>query len=225
MSLAGESKIRLLPTPWPLDALPPPTSSLLSVASNRGLVAAGGLDSLVIASTESVRHAFSAEGTAGSDVKPFSPQLTIPIGMRLSQVAFSADEKFLVVSAESGGGLAVYEVDSIMQGNPQTAFEISTDGAALRALAPNPTAETAELFAVITANGQLMMANLKERKFISGPNGYVLKDGVSCASWSTRGKQLVAGLGNGTAYQMTPEGAGKAEISRPQTIAGDQHGQ
>ncbi|KAI9701953.1 MAG: hypothetical protein M1836_001297 [Candelina mexicana] len=223
LSLAGESKVRLLPAPWPIDALPPPTSSLLSIASTRGLVAAGGTDSLVIASTESMRQAFAAEGAAGGDIKPFNPQLMIPLGMRLSQVAFSADEKYLVVSAESGGGLAVYAVDSIMQGNTQMAFEISTDGAALRALIPNPTAETAELFAIITTNGQLMMANLKERKFISGPNGYVLKDGVSCASWSTKGKQLVAGLGNGTAYQMTPEGQGKAEIPRPHNLGGDQH--
>ncbi|KAI9722658.1 MAG: hypothetical protein M1812_001589 [Candelaria pacifica] len=222
-SLAGESKIRLLPAPWPSDALPPPTSSLLSIASNKGLIAAGGPDSLVIASTESVRQAFTSDGPAGSDIKPFSPQLTIPLGTRLSQVAFSADEKYLVVSAESGGGLAVYEVDSIMQGNSQTTFELSTDGAALRALIPNPTAETAELFAIITTSGQLMMANLTGRKFIAGPNGYVLKDGVSCASWSTKGKQLVAGLGNGTGYQMTPEGEGKAEIPRPQALEGDKH--
>jgi len=148
----------------------------------------------------------------------------LPIGVRVSQVAFSADEKYLAISAEVGGGLAVYDVQAIMQGNTQSAFELSTNGTSLRALIPNPTAEKAELFAVVTTNGQLMIANMKTRQLLNGPNGQVMKDGVSCVSWSTKGKQLVAGLGNGGGFQMTPEGEGKAEIPRPPAIEGDQHG-
>lgn len=222
-SLAGESKIRLLPTPWPSDALPPPTASLLSVASNKGLIAAAGPDSVIIASTESVRQAFTSHTSGDGDVKAFSPQLTLSIGMRVSQVAFSADESFLVISAETGGGLAVYDVQALMQGSTQSAFELSTNGVSLRALTPNPTPEKAELFAAVTTNGDLMMANLKSRQFLSGPTGQTMKNGVSCVSWSTRGKQLVAGMGNGTGFQMTPEGEGKAEIPRPLALDGDQH--
>ena len=222
-SFAGESKVRLLPAPWPSDALPPPTASLLSVASNKGLIAAAGPDSVIIASTESVRQAFTTQTSADSDVKPFSPQLTLPIGTRVSQVAFSADESFLVISAETGGGLAVYDVQALMQGSTQSAFELSTNGVSLRALTPNPTPEKAELFAAVTTNGDLMMANLKSRLFLNGPTGQTMKDGVSCVSWSTRGKQLVAGLGNGAGFQMTPEGEGKAEIPRPLGLDGDQH--
>ena len=145
--------------------------------------------------------------------------------MRVSQVAFSADENFLVLSAESGGGLAVYDVQSLMQGATESAFQLTTNGTALRALLPNPTPEKAELFAAVFTNGQLLMANLRIREFISGPQGQVLKDGVSCISWSARGKQLIAGLGNGTSYQMTPEGEGKAELPRPSSLVGDQHGE
>ena len=216
--------MRLLPNPWPSDALPPPTASLLSIASNKGLLAAAGPDSVIIASTESVIQAFTANGGAGGDVKAFSPQLTLPIGARVSQVAFSADENHLVISAENGGGLAVYEVQALMQGNTQSAFQMATNGTSLRALIPNPTPEKAEYFAVVTSTGALMMANMKTRQFLSGPSGQVMKDGVSCVSWSTRGKQLVAGLGNSTGYQMTPEGEGKAEIPRPPGLEGDQHG-
>ncbi|SLM35340.1 WD40/YVTN repeat-like-containing domain [Lasallia pustulata] len=222
-SLAGDSKVRLLPTPWPSDALPPPTASLLSIASNKGLIAAAGPDSVIVASTESVRQAFTPRSSADNDVKPFSPQLTLSIGMRVSQVAFSADESFLVISAETGGGLAVYDVPALMQGSTQAAFELSTNGVSLRALTPNPTPEKAELFAAVTIKGDLMMANLKSRQFLSSPTGQTMKDGVSCVSWSTRGKQLVAGLGNGTGFQMTPEGEGKAEIPRPLGLDGDQH--
>ncbi|MCJ1474151.1 hypothetical protein MMC13_002809 [Lambiella insularis] len=222
-SLAGESKVRLLPTPWPTESLPPPTASLLSIASSKGLLAAAGPESVVIASTDSVRDAFTGDNSSGSDVKSFTPQLTLQIGTRVSQVAFSADEKFLVISAEVGGGLKVYDVERITQGDVQSAFEMSTNGISLRALTPNPASETAEFFAIVTTNGQLMMANMKTRQLMNGRNGPVMKDGVSCVSWSTRGKQLVAGLGNGAGYQMTPEGEGKAEIPKPSAIEGEQH--
>ena len=168
---------------------------------------------MVVAATEEVRQAFSSP--AAVDVKPFSPRLVLPIGMRISQVAFSADGNFLVLSAESGGGLAVYEVQSLLQGNTRTAFEIATSGIALRALVPNPTPEKAELFAAVSANGELMVADLKARQFVTGAQGQILKTGVSQVSWSNKGKQLIAGLGEGSLYQLTPEGEGKGEVSRP----------
>jgi nucleoporin NUP159 len=196
----------------------------MSVASTKGLITAAGPDTVIIASTEAVRKAFEGPQIGDGDKRPFQPQLSLPLGgMRISQVAFSTDENYLVLSAENGGGLAVYEVQSLLRGSTERAFELSTNSQALRALIPNPASETAELFAVITTDGNLMMANLKERSFISGANGQVLKNGVSCASWSTRGKQLVAGLGDGTAYQMTPAGEGKAEIPRPPGIDADHH--
>lgn len=193
----------------------------MSIASRKGLIAAVGPDVLVVATTESARDALASPGTGN---KPFSPQLVIPMTMRISQLAFSADETYLVLSAETGGGLAVYDVAALLQNSTQTAFELSTNGEGLRALIPNPTPEKGELFAIITNNGNLMMANLKERKFVAGPNGLVLKDGVSCLSWSAKGKQLIAGLANGTAAQLTPEGELKGEIPKAPGVGDDHHG-
>ena len=210
-----------MPSSWPADALPPPTASLLSIASKKGLLAAAGPDSVVIASTEAVRQAYSASGDG--DVKPFSPQLTLSLGLRISQVAFSADEELLVLSAEHGG-LAVYHVQSLLQDGLQSVFQLPIGGTSVRALVPNPTIEKAELLAIVTTNGQLMMANLKTRQFLNGAQGQILKEGVSCASWSTRGKQLVAGLANGTCFQMKPEGEGQAEIPAPFGLVGEHHG-
>lgn len=196
----------------------------MSVASHKGLVAAAGPDAVILATTESVRKAFDGPNTGDGNFKRFQPELTLPMPMRISQLAFSADESYLVLAAEVGGGLAVYDVQSLLQGSTQTAFELSTNGQAVRALVPNPTAEKGELFAVITADGNLMMANLKERAFVTGSTGQILKDGVSCLSWSTKGKQLVAGLGNGAAYQMTPEGVGKGDIPKPPGVDNGHHG-
>ncbi|KAL8715842.1 MAG: hypothetical protein Q9220_000509 [cf. Caloplaca sp. 1 TL-2023] len=191
-------------------------------SKRRGLLAAGGPDSVIVASTEAVRKAFTSNDAVEGNVHAFTPQLTLTLGMRISQVTFSADESFLVLSAETGGGLAVYEVQKLMQGITESSFEISTNGS-LRSLLPNPTPEKAELFAAVTAKGELLMANLASRQIMSGPQGVVMKDGVSCVSWSPKGKQLVAGLGNGTCCQLTPDGTPKAEIPLPPNIEGDQH--
>ncbi|EHK15760.1 uncharacterized protein TRIVIDRAFT_39156 [Trichoderma virens Gv29-8] len=208
LSIAGDSKVRLTSS-W--ETLPTATSSLLSVASKRGLVAAAGPDQLIIATTESIRKAFEAPKDGDSDVRAFEPQLKIPMPMRVSQLVFTADENYLVLSAESGGGLAVYQVQSLLQGSSNSAFELSTNGEALRSLAPNPTIP--ELCAIVTNGGNLHMANLQDRKISNA-----LKSQVSCISWSSKGKQLCAGLADGTIHQMTPEGEGKADIPKPPNV-------
>ncbi|KAJ4016860.1 hypothetical protein NW766_005061 [Fusarium irregulare] len=210
LSIAGDAKVRLT-SPW--TSLPSSTASLLSVASRKGLVAAAGPDQVIIATTESVRKAFEAPQDGDSEVRGFEPQLKIPMPMRVSQLSFTADENYLILSAESGGGLAVYEVQSLLSGSTNSAFELSTSGETLRAMIPNPTSEKAELCAIVTNNGNLHMANLKDRQ-ISNP----LKNQVSCVSWSAKGKQLCAGLGDGTIFQMTPEGEGKGEIPKPPNV-------
>lgn len=224
LALGGEAKVQLLPSRWPSDSLPPPTASLMSIASQKGLLAAAGPDAVIVASTDSVRKAFQEPRSGDSEVRPFRPQLTLPMPMRVSQVAFTADESYLVLSAEIGGGLAVYEVQSLLGGSTERAFEMPTNSLALRALVPNPIPEKGELLAIVTTDGKLMMANLKEKTFVSGAGGPVLKEGVSCVSWSTKGKQLVAGLGDGSCFQMTPEGEGKGDIPRAPNVDLNYHG-
>ena len=223
-TIAGQAKLRLLPAPWPADNLPPPTASLLSVASQKGLLAAAGPESVAIASTDLVRKAYN-EPSGDGDIKPFTPQLSLNLGMRVSHVAFSADENYLVLSAQNGGGLAVYDVANLMNGATQSSFEMSTNGMTLRHMIPNPAPEKAELFALVTDAGQLLMANLKSRELLARGQSPVMKEGVSCVSWSALGKQLVAGLGDGSCFQMTPEGEGKGQLPRPVNLEGDQHGQ
>jgi nucleoporin NUP159 len=195
----------------------------MSIANQKGLIAAAGPDAGIVATTESVRKAFEAAQSGDSPVRPFQPQLTIPMEMRVGQLEFTADESLLLLSAETGGGLAAYDVQSLMNGATQPSFQISTNSLALRALAPNPTQP--ELLAVVTKTGQLMMANLKDKNFLPGNNGQILKEGVSCVSWSVKGKQLVAGMGDGTVYQMTPEGIEKAHIPIPIGVDADNHGE
>jgi len=83
--------------------------------------------------------------------------------------------------------------------------------------------ESAALCAIVTSNGNLYMANLAEKQLVSTQNGFVLRSQVSCAAWSTKGKQLVAGMADGSVYQMTPDGTEKAHIPKPPGL-GDYHG-
>ncbi|KAI0430985.1 hypothetical protein F5Y09DRAFT_306352 [Xylaria sp. FL1042] len=212
LSLAGDAKLRLS-TPW--SPPPAPNASLMSIASRKGLIAAACPDAVIVASTEAVRKAFEAPKNGDSEIRSFTPQLQVPLPIRICQLAFSADEAYLILSAEQGGGLAVYNVDAFQQGTTQSAFEIPTNGESLRALVPNPRPEKAELCAVVTNGGKLLMANLKERNFAFKGSSQILREQVSCVAWSNKGKQLVAGLGDGTICQLTPEGDVKAEIPRP----------
>lgn len=228
LSIAGDTKLQLV-SRW--SDPPLPTASLLSIAAHRGLVAAAGPDAVHIATTDAIRKTLTAESAADNnndnDIRPFVPQTTIPMSLRVSQLAFSADEAFLVLSAETGGGLAVYDVPSLLSSGasaPQAAFELSTSGETLRALVPNPMADKAELCALVTANGNLLMADLRQRSLRNGPSGQpVLRTQVSCAAWSSKGKQIVAGLADGSVVQMTPDGQEKAHIPKPPKL-GDYYG-
>ncbi|KAH0841112.1 hypothetical protein AYO21_06603 [Fonsecaea monophora] len=219
-ALNGESKVQLLPTPWPADSLPPPSSSLLSVASARGLLAAAGPDAVYITSTSKIREAFRSQPPEKSQTRPFQPEIRLPYP-RVSHLAFSCDESVLVVSTSAG--IAAFQAETLQKGNLTPALEIPINGQNLRVVAPNPVVESAELFAIITANGDLMLLDLKAGGIKSGSEGNVLKTGASCLSWSNRGKQLVAGMADGTAVQMKPDGTVVANIPKSTSIPADSH--
>ncbi|KAJ6028470.1 hypothetical protein N7540_004046 [Penicillium herquei] len=201
--LSADANIRLLPTPWPEDALPSPTSSLLAVAQSKGLVVGAGPDALVVASAD-------------------SPQTTIPLPARPTHVAFTADDEALILATENGSQISVFQTTALLQGNFQPATSIQTSGASIRALVPNPDLSST-LVALVTVNGELLVADLKAGNLVSGANGPVLKNGVSSVAWSNKGKQLVAGLANGNAEAMTPEGVKKDSVPRPSDLEGDCH--
>lgn len=220
LGAAGDDKLQLLPSPWPSDNLPAPTSSLLSVASSKGLVAAAGPDTLVIATTESIRRTFS-EGKAEKKVIGFTSQSRISVP-RVSHVIFASDESCLAVAAEQGGGLAVYDTNALMGGNTNSAFELGTEGEGVRQILPNPNpaSDLAHLFGIVTTSGKLLLADLKERKLVAASSGSnVFHENVSCACWSRLGKQIIAGLGDGTAAQIDRQGVVKAKIPEPPQLA------
>lgn len=214
-ALAGDAKVQLTPK-W--SPSPAPSASLLSIASRKAIVAAAGPECIYIAPTDSIRKAFEGDKHGDSEIRPFEAEVKIPMSMRVSHLAFTPDEQYLIMSAEQGGGLAVYETQTLLQGSAQSAFEISTSSESIKTLVPNPMPELAEFCAVVTNKGNLLMANLKERSLVQGSNGPVIRGGVTSVGWSTKGKQLVAGMADGTIVQMTPDGTEKASIPKPPSL-------
>ncbi|KAL2856022.1 hypothetical protein BJY01DRAFT_203675 [Aspergillus pseudoustus] len=225
--VSGDSNVQLLPTPWPADALPAPTSTLLAVAATKGIVVGAGPSTLSIASTQSVREAISADtGKDKVKTKRFQPQSTISLPGRPTHIAFASADNALVLVTENGSQLSVFETGSLLQPNVQPAISIPTNGATFRFIAPNPAQGEdthASLVALVTTAGELLIADLKAGNLLSGPNGNILKSGVSSVCWSNKGKQLVAGLADGTGYQMTPDGTQKDLIPRPPDLTDPCH--
>ena len=145
----------------------------------------------------------------------YQPEATIPIP-RVSHVVFSSDESSLIIAAEEGGGLAIYDVNALLNGGKEAAFSVSTNGAAIRHLLPNPAKDRSHIYGVILVDGSFLMADLQQRQLVNGPNGSpVFRNGVHSACWSKLGKQIVLGLEDGTAVQINPEGAPMAQIPAP----------
>ncbi|EXJ64504.1 hypothetical protein A1O7_00840 [Cladophialophora yegresii CBS 114405] len=220
-AINGESKVQLLPQAWADDNMPSPSSSLLSVAPAKGLLAAAGPDAVYITSTKKVREAFQAPPTEKSQTRTYSPEIKLEYP-HVTQVSFSSDESVLVISPRTGG-IVAFQVENLQPGHLSPALEIPVDGQTLRVLVPNPTAESAELFAIITTNGEMMLLDLKAGAIKAGNDGNVLKSGVSCLSWSNRGRQLVAGLADGTAVQLKPDGTVVANIPKSTSIPAGSH--
>lgn len=210
----GPKKLKILPSPWPTDDVPPASATLLSVAAKPGLLAAAGPDTLVLAFTDKVRKAFQEKAGEWDVISDFAPDATMPVP-KLRHVAFSAEGDLLVISAEEGGGLAVFDPSQLMKQNFKPGNEIATDKQPVRALLPNPTAEFEHMFAAILDNGRLCLIDI-----VSGDTRTIREEGVVCASWSTKGKALAVGLkdGTGVLYLINKELTQKAVIPRPPNI-------
>lgn len=195
------------------------------MAQTKGIVVGAGPDCLVVATTDAIRKAIEAPSTGEDKVKtkPFEPQAMIPLPARPTHVAFTASDDALILATENGSQITVFQTDTLLQGNSQPALSVPTNGVSIRFLAPNPD-PTSTFVALVTTNGELLIADLKAGNLISGANGPILRNGVSCVAWSNKGKQLVAGMADGTADQMTPDGTNKDQIPRPSDLEGECHG-
>ena len=213
-TLNGDKKARILTTAWPADALPPPYASLLSIASIRGLYAAGGPDAVVIGKTRDARdHIYYGKG---EDVRDCAPLHTIQHS-RPAHVAFAADESCLVVAEQNASEIVAYRTTDLAAKTSSVALKLSTN-APVRMIIPNPDPAQSQFFAIVNTSGQLLLADLGSNQLVHGADGPVLVENVSCIEWSPKGKQLIAGKGDGTAVQLKPDGTVVANIPKSGSV-------
>ena len=208
----GPTKLQILPTPWSTDNVPPASATLFAIASKPGLLAAAGPDTLVLASTAKVRSAFQQKPGEWDVISDFAPDASMPVPV-LRHVAFSSEGDFLVISAEDGGGLAVFDPKEIMKQNFKPGNEISTDKQPIRALLPNPTPGMEHVFAAVLDSGKLVLIDV-----VKSVVNTVREEGVMVASWSTKGKAIAVGLKDGTGVLYLNDGTVKGVIPRPPTL-------
>lgn len=204
----------MLPTPWPADNLPPSSATLLSVSSKLGLIAAAGPDALIIASTEKVRKSFQEQAGEGDVVSNFTPDATIPLGSpALRHVAFSSGGDFLVVSAEGEGGLAIFDVQSVMGGRKSPEAQLPTEKVPIRTLVPNPVPEMEHFMAMVLDTGKLCLVDVAEQQ-----SNTLREGGATCVTWSSRGKAVAAGLKDGSTAVYMNDGKQLGTIPRPESL-------
>ncbi|KAH9861903.1 hypothetical protein IAQ61_010104 [Plenodomus lingam] len=223
---AGPKKVKILP-PWPAHQLPNTSATLLSISSKQGLLAAAGPGTLIVTSTEGVRKAYQNQTlsetiTDAGDARLEQRDLdvvadfAVDTGLEvptLRHVAFSTDGDFLVISAEEGGGLAVFDTEKLKAGDKNPRSQIGTDKTAIRALQPNPMPELAHYYAAVLETGRLVIADVE-----NGATNTIKEDGVSCVAWSTRGKAVVAGLQDGSVAILLSDGTLKGVVPRPPEV-------
>lgn len=155
-----------------------------------------------------MRKAYSGQADADNVITSFTSDITIPTP-RLRHVVFSSDEDFLVLTAESGGGLAVYNTESVLnKKNPEN--QIGTDQISVRALVPNPNPQFGQYFAVILENGRLFVVDISDGKQVK-----LQEENATCVAWSNRGKAVIAGQKDGSAVQYGMKGDVMATVPRP----------
>jgi nucleoporin NUP159 len=209
----GPKKLKVL-KPWQADRIPPPSATLLSIASQPGLLAAAGPDALIVASTEKVRKAFGAAAGEWDVISDFTPDVTIPLGdAPLRHVVFSTGGEFLVISAEDKGALAVFDAAKLVSGNLSPERQIQTENVAVHTLLPNPVANMGHYMAAVLDTGKLWLVDIALDK-----TNTLKANGVTCAAWSSRGKAVAAGLEDGTTEIYLSDGTLKGTIPRPPDV-------
>ncbi|KAF3937041.1 hypothetical protein ABW19_dt0210467 [Dactylella cylindrospora] len=205
VALAGELKVKVFDGQYPENDLPIPSSQLLAICQKRQLFAAGGPQGLVVARTSTLRAAFKNKSAASGNFIPFQPECVIPMTLKLSHVAFTADGSHLVLAAELGG-VALYLVDDILSQGNQVQPQAQLATGPLLELKPIPTVQDSEKVCVLVGSGWSQGGNLGIINVKTGQLQANLKSGVTTVSWSPKGKQIVCGGSGGGLAWIRPDG-------------------
>uniref|UniRef100_W4VRS6 Nuclear pore complex protein Nup214 n=1 Tax=Corethrella appendiculata TaxID=1370023 RepID=W4VRS6_9DIPT len=205
-----QSKIDLFKS----DQFPPDNCNLLATASNYGLIFAGCITPAL--KVIQLKDLISEE----KHFNQATPVRTVNLPSEPFHIAISCDHNYLAVDVIQNGipTIIIYYVPSFLSANVQKIKEIrisSNDTARCRQILWNPV--IGNMFSVCTTDGSLSVYTLKDQnsmEFYSVDKS----EGVLCACWSPKGKQIVAGFMNGKLVQYKPDLKPAKQIPCPPNI-------
>ena len=122
-----------------------------------------------------------------------------------------ADGESRLVAALTNGSFLVWDLPALVAGaaNPVQVSPPGDAAAPVRDVVPNP-AERGELCAAVFGNAAYLL-DVRTGQW----NTRLPLDGVTAASWSAKGKQIVLGNASGELHQLTPTGESKDVLPAP----------
>ncbi|XP_043952489.1 nuclear pore complex protein Nup214 isoform X3 [Gambusia affinis] len=192
-----------------VEDMPKDRSSLLTVSNKYGLTFVGLGRTFKVYLTLNILAADKADGSAYEVVKGVPALVEVTGDMSLHHLALSCDELTLSVcgtSEETGLSIAFYDVRTFInkarpQKSPFASLQPAVASDALvQDLKWNPAQPS--MLAACLSDGSMMILEVTDGVKIQAQ--LPANSGVTCLSWSPKGKQVAVGKMNATVSQYTP---------------------
>ncbi|XP_027881117.1 nuclear pore complex protein Nup214 isoform X3 [Xiphophorus couchianus] len=191
------------------EDMPKDRSSLLTVSNKYGLTFVGLGRTFKVYLTLNILAADKADGSSYEVVKGIPALVEVTGDMSLHHLALSCDELTLSVcgtSEETGLSIAFYDVRTFInkarpQKSPFASLQPAVASDALvQDLKWNPAQPS--MLAACLSDGSMMILEVTDSVKIQAQ--LLANSGVTCLSWSPKGKQVAVGKMNATVSQYTP---------------------
>ncbi|XP_062269575.1 nuclear pore complex protein Nup214 isoform X2 [Platichthys flesus] len=184
-------------------------STLLTLSNKYGLCFVGLNRTFKVYLTHDILAADRVEGTSNEIVNGIPVLAEVTVELAVHQLALSCDELTLSVCGVSEGGglfLTFYDVRTFTNKAKQQKLPFASlqaavsSGTMVQDLKWNPA--QASTLAVCLSDGSMLILDVTDSVKVQAQ--LPASSGITCLSWSPKGKQVAAGKMNATVSQYTP---------------------
>uniref|UniRef100_UPI0037E8D1C8 nuclear pore complex protein Nup214 isoform X2 n=1 Tax=Semicossyphus pulcher TaxID=241346 RepID=UPI0037E8D1C8 len=211
----------------PSDELPKERSSLLTISNKFGLTFVGLDKTFKVYLTQDILAADKSDGNANEIVEGIAALAEVTVDVSLHNLALSCDELTLSVCGTSesvGLSLTFYDVRTFVnKGRPQkfpfaSLLPAVPPGTLVQDLMWNPA--QASMLATCLSDGSMMILDVTDSAKVTAE--LPAPSGITCISWSPKGKQVAVGKMDATVSQYTPALEQKKVIPSPDFYTSDE---
>ncbi|XP_060932142.1 nuclear pore complex protein Nup214 [Limanda limanda] len=193
----------------PAGDLPEERSTLLTLSNKYGLCFVGLNSTFKVYLTHDILAADRVDGTANEIVNGIPVLAEVTVELAVHHLALSCDELTLSVCGVSEGGglfLTFYDVRTFINKARQQKLPFASlqaavpSGTVVQDLKWNPA--QASTLAACLSDGSMLILDVTDSVKVHAE--LPASSGITCLSWSPKGKQVAAGKMNATVSQYTP---------------------